>query len=140
MTFTPTAQELTRLRRKIGANIPDNGADTDTAFPDSELEDIWDEAGGNAIRAVIICYEALLGDAVKLTKYTSGQTSEERQQIVDHIAKVSIPHYKKELAESVGYKMVGITPIPAVARDTPHDSSAFPPAPHNRRFWWRRRY
>lgn len=117
---TPSAQDLTRLRRKIGSAIPSGGSDTDTAFTDDELEDIWDEAAGVEREAVILCLEILLSDAAKFNDYTAGQTSEKRGEIFDHL-KVMLDHHTTRRIDSVQMRMVGLLPYPPRAKDEPHD-------------------
>lgn len=119
MTYTPTASQLTRLRRRIGDSIPSGGNDSDTAFTDAELSDIWDEALGDMDTATLYALQSLLSDAARLSDYTAGQTSEKRSQVFENLRKM-VEYWEGEVQSGNQVLIVGTRATPPVYKQLPY--------------------
>jgi hypothetical protein len=75
------AVELERFRRKIGDQQK-------KGFTDPELQDIWDEAGGDLTKATLIAFEELWANAVRFADYTANESSVKKSQIFNNIEKM----------------------------------------------------
>lgn len=117
--MTISDADKARLRRKI--------ADKNSlAFTDPEIQDIWDEADGSMLRAQLICWEELMADAAKFTAYTQNQTSEQKNQIFDHIAEVLVPYFQTKVARSKSsVRILGIKVRPPRRTERPYTDPRF---------------
>lgn len=89
-----TETQLARLRRKIA----DQG--TPPAFPDDELQDIWDEAGENWNLTIVMCFNELLASAAKFNDYTQNESQEKKSQISKNLA--DLRDYYQKLYDQEG--------------------------------------
>lgn len=95
---TLTSDQLTDLRGDIG----DTG--TPQAFTDTELQRFYTRAGSYA-GAKALARRQLLANAAKFFKYTVGASTEERQQVFDHL-KALVAMDEKEAG--VGYSSIEV--------------------------------
>lgn len=86
-----------RLRRKIGDNDSGN-----QIFDDTELSDIYDEAAElqstDALifqQAVVLAYEEMLADSVKLVTYKANHASENMSDVFKHLQSMLALHRQK---------------------------------------------
>lgn len=130
---TPTASELTRLRRKIG--------DTDAAITASILEDIWDEAAGDESTAVVLSIQMLLSDAARFNDYTAGQTSEKKQQVYDNL-KDLLTYWEDKAGVTSSIRIVGLRSVPPIWKELPagEDHPDEKNRRHNDAYPYRRRW
>jgi hypothetical protein len=102
-----TAQQITDIRDDIG----DNGASE--TFTDAEIERAYERTAAvsvektrqNATRGILI--RQLMANAVKLTKYTAGATSEDRTTIFNAL-KTMYGMYQPAVEQVEG---VGVSPV-----------------------------
>lgn len=116
MTDLTTAQQNT-LRRRIG-----DTSDT-PAFANDELQDAFNEAAESLDATTVILLEWLLADAVKLHTYKAGQTTENMDQVYDHL-KDRLTYWTSKTAVSQQMKIVGMRSVPPRDRDMPADEIA----------------
>lgn len=131
----PTPAQLSRLRRLIGASIPDGGIDTDTWITDTELTDIWNDNNGDLDKSALECMRVLLANAIKWNDYTAGQTSEKRSQIREGILKAIEWLENRIVTDNQTPRIVGTKSVPPVRRRYPADE--FWPAWGDGRRWRR---
>jgi len=112
-----TADELTRIRRKIG----DTGATQ--VFSDAEIQDTFDEQG-NMLKTVVALIDELLISAARMTDYTQNATSEKRSQVFEQLKQVRAVHQARIDAEDAYAKVqsqviVARPVLPKRAKDAP---------------------
>lgn len=87
-TETPTSDQISDLRADIG----DTG--TPPAFSDADITRLWyrvraaRDEGYQSEAALALMARQLMTSAAKLHKYSAGNTSEDRQQVFDHLQKI----------------------------------------------------
>lgn len=107
-----TADDRNYIRRKVG----DTGATL--LFSDSDLADIWTDAGEDRQQAILECLQELMINAAKFNDYTIGQTSEKKQQVFENLQRM-VAYWEKEVRSGVQYKMVGLAAVPERSKDAP---------------------
>lgn len=81
-----TAKQIERIRRKIGdVGIVQSDGSKKTAFQDPEIQDEYDDAGGDFNKTILALYEDLLGSAWRFHDYTQNQSDEKKQQIFKNL-------------------------------------------------------
>lgn len=114
MTVTATPEQIARFRRKIAdQKVP-------PTFPEPELQDIWDEAGGDLNKACLIAFEELAANAAKFTDYTANESSQKKSQIFDHLTKVMIPMYQEKVRKPNQVRIVGTAIVPTRRASRPY--------------------
>jgi molecular chaperone GrpE (heat shock protein) len=116
--MTITQQQIEDLRADIG----DPGGD-DPTFTDVEIGRIWDRLSGASDAtqrhdaALALMARQLLTQAARLHKYTAGNTSEDLQQVFDHLEKL-YKLFSPALAKVQGTaKQMGILGLRDARRD-----------------------
>lgn len=122
-----TVTELERFRRKVG----DTGESK--AFSDPELQDIYQEAGGDFNRAVLLAYEELIGNAWKFSDYTQNESQERKSQIFANLMKTR-DMWQSKLSKGKQVAFVGMRSIPPRQKDVPveSDDDLYKPKPGQR--------
>ena len=126
MTDPMSKTLIERLRRKIGDVGPLQNPPQDPAFSDPELQDNWNEAGGNWNKSVLSCYEDLLANTWKFNDYTQNQSQEKKQQIHANLLKLA-DYWKKKVDDETALastsrgqvRIMGIRRIPEEIADDP---------------------
>lgn len=122
-----SATQIKRIRRKIGDNgIPQEGGEPKYAFQDSEIQDEYDDAGGDFNKTILALYEDLLGNAWRFHDYTQNQSDEKKQQIFKNLEsaaqwwrqKVTDDAATVQTATNVA-RIVGIEYVPPVEKSAP---------------------
>lgn len=112
MAYTLTSALLTRLRRKIGDVA-------ETAWNDDELNDIYDQAGGDWNLTIALCFEELLVNAAKFADYKQNESEEKRQQIFVNLSKM-INHFRSLSSSSANQvRIVGMKLRPPKNKSKP---------------------
>lgn len=120
MAVTPlTNAELARFRRKIGdTRMP-------PAFPDAEIQDLWEEADGNWNKSVLAAYDELIGNSWKFTDYVQNETQEKKNQIFQNLLKARAIWQGKVDADTAAaknknqVKMTGLRKVPPRRKELP---------------------
>jgi hypothetical protein len=74
-------------------------ADSEGAFEDEEIQRLYARAGTYA-GAVLLGIDQLIADASKLYNYRMNTTQEEREQIVEHLAKLLRPIWEDRAGQA----------------------------------------
>jgi hypothetical protein len=131
MPLTPA--EIRRFRRKIG----DVGRLVDGqmcyAFPDPDIQDIYEEAGSNFERAVLEAFDELIGNSWKFNDYTQNQTQEKKQQIFSNLLKARDSWYTTHVKSNNQVRIVGIKSVPPRLKDRPDNDALYPLMPDEER-------
>jgi hypothetical protein len=69
--------QLSDFRADIG--------DVNNAFSDAEIQRLYVRAGENYDEALVLGIDQLVSNAVKFSDYTSGESSDKRSQVFDHL-------------------------------------------------------
>lgn len=81
-------------------------SDDEAVFSDAELNRFYTRADGVYEQAVVIALEVLLMNSAKFTKYMIGRTSENKDQIFDHL-KQMLEIKKGNVDEGAGFRIIG---------------------------------
>lgn len=116
-----TADQLSDIRFDL--------ADVNSAFTDAELERLWDRLDSvstDALRLEAVkglAVRAILHDAAKFNTYTAGKTTEQKDQLFQHYARLYDGLYKKAVEAALG-----TSPATAWAqlREIPHATRTEP--------------
>lgn len=101
MAYTLTAALMARLRRKIGD-------ETEAAWSDDELNDIYDEAEGDWNLTIALCFEELMNNAVKFADYKQNESEEKRSQIFANLQKMATYYRGLSAGASNQVRIVGL--------------------------------
>lgn len=107
-----TSDQLSDFR----ADIADEG--TPPAFSDTELERLFERADSDYDRAVYLAFRQLRNNAVKLTNYTAGMTTEQRRQVFENLQAV-VSDYEREASGNQQARIVGVRRVPPPIKDRP---------------------
>lgn len=92
----------------------------ESVFLDSELQRIYDRAGGNYARAITIAIRQLLMNATKFNDYSAGQTTERKQQIFQNLQGMYKVWEDEWRSTSNQVRIVGARPVPPVVTEYPY--------------------
>ncbi len=115
MTYTMTDTLIIRLRRRI----EDENADV---FTNDELNDFYDEAGGDWNLTLALVAEDLLWNAAKRVDYKANESEEKRSQAFIQLEKLANRHRSisaSESAKSNQFMVVGIKRRPPRNKTSP---------------------
>lgn len=113
MVYSMELPLLERFRRKI--------ADQQSlGFSDPELQDIYDEAGGNFNKAVLLAWEELASNASRFADYVQNETQVKKNQIFKNIIKDIIPLWQGKITKGNQVRIVGTSLVPTRRRDRPN--------------------
>lgn len=99
--MTLTSDQLNDLQSDLGIT------DDESVFTDAELNRLYTRAGEDYDLTVVYALRQLRAQAAKFTKYTQNASSEERQQIFDHLS-VMLAGAEKNAGVSGGKITVGL--------------------------------
>lgn len=107
---TLTAQQRTDLQNDLG--ITNN----QLVFTDAELDRNYTRQNSDYDKTLLLCWRQLYAQAVRLFKYTTGNTSEERQQIKSNIRE-QIDYLENRLGDAGGILRSGALVLMTDQRD-----------------------
>ena len=89
-------------------------------FTDTELNRLYNRAGGDYKLGVILAFDQLLSNLAKWVDYTEGQTQEARSDRFKQV--MQLVEYKREQwIASDQYRSVHIQSVPTPLRDRPYE-------------------
>ena len=110
-----SAEQLSDFRADIG--------DANNAFSDAEIQRLYVRSGESYEGAILLAIDQLLGNAVKLTDYTSGQSSEKASQVFTNLLNMRRVWVLRQ-AEASGsnnqVRISGLMPPPRRPKDKPN--------------------
>jgi CMP-N-acetylneuraminic acid synthetase len=109
--MTPTAELRTRLRKLLNEQIPSSGSDSDTNFPDAELDTLLEEARNIYAAAAAGWTEkaGLLQNQIE--SYTVGQERYDLASLKDQLSyALTMSQRYMDIARGGGSVMVKFTP------------------------------
>ena len=82
MTYTLTAAQRKTLQRRLGIGVGED------VLKNVELDENFDEAGGDLDKATVISLRQMLGDASRKETYTLGLSGINKQETFDNLEKL----------------------------------------------------
>lgn len=88
--------DVTRLRRKLGENIPAGGSDADTMFTNVEVQALLDDSGSDVTKAALEGWRAKAAEYSNLVNVSEGNSQRQMSDLHKH-ALTMIDYYTKEV-------------------------------------------
>ncbi|MBL8162461.1 MAG: hypothetical protein JNJ61_10785 [Anaerolineae bacterium] len=119
-----TPKQIQRLRNFVGdVGKPQTDGSTDYVFSEPELEEEWQQSGGDTTKTVLSLILMLLGSTWHLHRYQQNASTEDRQQVPYNLRKLYDTWLAKQgkdeadADEANQIAWAGIQVIPPIVRD-----------------------